>query len=182
MVTLRRCPLGAAAACGIMSDQERVKVMDSGGTPEKAPEKTRNRRRRFRDIRRAHQCGSIIADRERRVNPSVCRVAGILIGSQLSRFRAERPEGAMERNRNTTFIIAKASGHRGHSAPRRPLAAFYGVRLSWAGFRICAVRGRMAKRDERRPELSADGRCRSTWEHCGEIGLKGGGAAGGATA
>ncbi len=81
------------------------------------PQKERNRRRRFRDIGRALCRCSIIADRERCVNPSVCCVAGNRIGSQPSRFRAGRPEGAMEHNRSTTTFIFKASSHHGLSTP-----------------------------------------------------------------
>ncbi|MFR0867488.1 MAG: hypothetical protein ACLSGS_00050 [Adlercreutzia sp.] len=121
MVTVRRenttCDIRGIGAYGIIVAQERNQVMDSGGTPGTNPKKERNRRRRFRDIGRALCRCSIIADRERCVNPSVCCVAGNRIGSQPSRFRAGRPEGAMEHNRSTTTFIFKASSHHGLSTP-----------------------------------------------------------------
>ena len=86
MVTVRRenttCDIRGIGAYGIIVAQERNQVMDSGGTPGTNPKKERNRRRRFRDIGRALCRCSIIADRERCVNPSVCCVAGNRIGSQ----------------------------------------------------------------------------------------------------
>lgn len=128
MVTVRRenttCDIRGIGAYGIIVAQERNQVMDSGGTPGTNPKKERNRRRRFRDIGRALCRCSIIADRERCVNPSVCCVAGNRIGSQPSRFRAGRPEGAMEHNRSTTTFIFKASSHHGLSTPWWLLAAF----------------------------------------------------------
>lgn len=136
MVTVRRenttCDIRGIGAYGIIVAQERNQVMDSGGTPGTNPKKERNRRRRFRDIGRALCRCSIIADRERCVNPSVCCVAGNRIGSQPSRFRAGRPEGAMEHNRSTTTFIFKASSHHGLSTPWWLLAAFSGMRRPWA--------------------------------------------------
>ena len=137
MVTVRRenttCDIRGIGAYGIIVAQERNQVMDSGGTPGTNPKKERNRRRRFRDIGRALCRCSIIADRERCVNPSVCCVAGNRIGSQPSRFRAGRPEGAMEHNRSTTTFIFKASSHHGVESPW------------WLPFPACAGHGQKAR-------------------------------------
>lgn len=186
MVTVRRenttCDIRGIGAYGIIVAQERNQVMDSGGTPGTNPKKERNRRRRFRDIGRALCRCSIIADRERCVNPSVCCVAGNRIGSQPSRFRAGRPEGAMEHNRSTTTFIFKASSHHGLSTPWWLLAAFSGMRRPWAKSPVCAIRNRVANQDARRSRISADRPDWTTWRYCGKRKLKGGDAAGGATA
>lgn len=186
MVTVRRenttCDIRGIGAYGIIVAQERNQVMDSGGTPGTSPKKERNRRRRFRDIGRALCRCSIIADRERCVNPSVCCVAGNRIGSQPSRFRAGRPEGAMEHNRSTTTFIFKASSHHGLSTPWWLLAAFSGMRRPWAKSPVCAIRNRVANQDARRSRISADRPDWTTWRYCGKRKLKGGDAAGGATA
>lgn len=73
MVTARRenttCDIRSNGAYGIIVGQERNQVMDSGGMPGASPKKERNRVRRFRDIGRALCRCSIIANRERCVNP-----------------------------------------------------------------------------------------------------------------
>ena len=185
-MTVRRenttCDIRGIGAYGIIVAQERNQVMDSGGTPGADPKKIRNRWRRFRDNRRACRCCSIIVDRERCVNPSVCCVAGNSIGSQPSRFRAVRPEGAMEHNRSTTTFIFKASSRHGHSAPWWLLAAFSGMLRPWAKCPVCAIRNRVANQDARRSRISADRPYWATWRYCGKRKLKGGDAAGGATA
>lgn len=182
MVTVRRenttCDIRGIGAYGIIVAQERNQVMDSGGTPGTNPKKERNRRRRFRDIGRALCRCSIIADRERCVNPSVCCVAGNRIGSQPSRFRAGRPEGAMEHNCSITTFDNSASSRRGGRAPWRLLAAIFGMRRSWTNRLIRAIADRLANQVARRSEGSADRPNRTKRRDCGTRKLKGGGAAG----
>lgn len=93
MVTARRenttCDIRSNGAYGIIVGQERNQVMDSGGMPGASPKKERNRVRRFRDIGRALCRCSIIANRERCVNPPVRRVMPSCDAFP-SRFRAGR--------------------------------------------------------------------------------------------
>ena len=88
----------------------------------------------------------------------------------------------MEHNRSTTTFIFKASSHHGLSTPWWLLAAFSGMRRPWAKSPVCAIRNRVANQDARRSRISADRPDWTTWRYCGKRKLKGGDAAGGATA
>ena len=177
MVTARRenttCDIRSNGAYGIIVGQERNQVMDSGGMPGASPKKERNRVRRFRDIGRALCRCSIIANRERCVNPPVRRVIPSCDAFP-SRFRAGR-----NRRRNGSQLQHHYLRQFSKQPSRGPsLAAIFGMRRSWTNRLIRAIADRLANQVARRSEGSADRPNRTKRRDCGTRKLKGGGAAG----
>ena len=159
MVTARRenttCDIRSNGAYGIIVGQERNQVMDSGGMPGASPKKERNRVRRFRDIGRALCRCSIIANRERCVNPPVRRVIPSCDAFP-SRFRAGR-----NRRRNGSQL----QHHYLRQFSKQPSRGPSPVAAACCHFRHAAVmdessyprnRGSLANQVARRSEGSAD--------------------------